>query len=108
MAINVNNYFGMDLNEAPKAVRSIKTFKGQLDSESKKINAGLKNAVNDAFAGSQTVAMASYIARINAALQNLYKFLDGNEDSFTVLFEKNKKSYQESDKTVQSGFNNIQ
>ena len=108
MAANVNNYFGMDLAEAPKAVRAIKTFKGQLDSESKKINSGLKGAVNDAFAGKQTAAMATYIARINEALQELYKFLDGNEDSFTVLFEKNKRSYEESDTTVQSGYNNIQ
>ena len=108
MAVNVNNYFGMDLTEAPKAVRSIKTFKSQLDTESKKINSGLKNAVNDAFAGSQTGAMAAYIVRINNALQELYKFLDGNEESFTVLFEKNKKSYQESDVIVQSGFNNME
>lgn len=104
---NVNNYFGMDLTEAPKAVNSIKTFKSQLDTESKKINSGLKNAVNNAFAGSQTTAMAEYIARINSALEGLYKFLDGNEDSFTVLYEKNKRSYEESDVTVQSGFNNL-
>ena len=99
---NVNNYFGMDLAEAPKAVNSIKTFKSQLDTESKKINSGLKNAVNNAFAGSQTTAMVEY-----SALEGLYKFLDGNEDSFTVLYEKNKRSYEESDVTVQSGFNNL-
>ena len=81
------NFMGMDPELAKVAMNKIKSKKNELDTESRNATSALRDKVNSAFAGSQTASMQGFIDRINAALERLYTYLDGNESNFAQKFE---------------------
>ena len=87
-------------------MEKIRTRKADLDTESKVASSALRDKVNSAFAGSQTASMQGFIDRINAALEKLYQYLDGNESNFAQKFEEVIKSYQTSDENVSQSYQN--
>lgn len=99
-----NTFKGMDPELAKQAMEKIVTKKGELDVESKSSSVSLKEKVHNAFAGTQTGAMDGYIERINAALENLYTYLDGNESNFAKTFNNVISSYEQSDENVTSSY----
>lgn len=96
----MNNMYGMDPELARQAMDKIKAKKSELDTESKSATSSLNDKVSNAFAGSQTGSMQGFIERINAALEKLYTYLDGNESNFATTFEKTIQSYEQSDENV--------
>ena len=52
--------------------------------------------------------MQGFIDRINAALEKLYTYLDGNESNFALTFEKTIQSYETSDENVSQTYANSQ
>lgn len=100
------NFMGMDPELAKVAMNKIKTKKSELDAESKSSSSALRDKVNNAFAGSQTASMQGFIDRINAALEKLYTYLDGNESNFAQKFEQIIQSYVTSDENVSQTYNN--
>ena len=100
------NFMGMDPELARSAMEKIRTKKADLDTESKAASSALRDKVNSAFAGSQTSSMQGFIDRINAALEKLYQYLDGNESNFAQKFEEVIKSYQTSDENVSQSYQN--
>lgn len=100
------NFMGMDPELARSAMEKIRTKKADLDTESKVASSALRDKVNSAFAGSQTASMQGFIDRINAALEKLYQYLDGNESNFAQKFEEVIKSYQTSDENVSQSYQN--
>lgn len=100
------NFMGMDPELAKVAMNKIKTKKSELDAESKNSSSALRDKVNNAFAGSQTASMQGFIDRINAALEKLYTYLDGNESNFAQKFEQIIQSYVTSDENVSQTYNN--
>ena len=100
----MENFLGMDPELAKVAMNKIKTKKSELDTESKNASSALRDKVNTAFAGEQTGSMQGYIDRINAALEKLYTFLDGNESNFAQKFEEVIQSYVTSDENVSQSY----
>ncbi len=100
-----DNYKGMDPALAKGAMEKIVSKKSELDIESKNASSSLKDKVNNAFAGSQTSSMQSFIDRINAALENLYSYLDGKDSNFAQLLEEAIQSYEVSDENVSQSYN---
>lgn len=99
------NFMGMDPELAKTAMEKIRAKKSELDTESKNASSSLRDKVNNAFAGSQTSSMQSFIDRINAALENLYAYLDGKESNFAQKFEEVIQSYVTSDENVSQTYN---
>lgn len=99
------NFMGMDPELAKVAMNKIKAKKQELDQESKGSSSSLRDKVNNAFAGSQTASMQGFIDRINAALEKLYSYLDGNESNFAQKFEEVIQSYITSDENVSQSYN---
>ena len=95
---------GMDPELAKQAMEKIKNKKAELDTESRSATAALTEKVSLAFAGTQTSSMQGFIDRINAALEKLYSFLDGNESNFAQAFEKTIQSYITSDENVSQSY----
>lgn len=100
------NFMGMDPELAKVAMNKIKAKKADLDTESKGASSALRDKVNNAFAGSQTASMQGFIDRINAALEKLYTYLDGNESNFAQKFEETIQSYVTSDENVSQSYDN--
>ena len=50
--------------------------------------------------------MQNFVERLNAALQNLYKYLDGAESNFASKFNEVITSYEVSDTNVSQSYNN--
>lgn len=100
------NFMGMDPELAKVAMNKIKAKKADLDTESKSASSSLRDKVNNAFAGSQTASMQGFIDRINAALEKLYTYLDGNESNFAQKFEETIQSYVTSDENVSQSYDN--
>lgn len=102
------NFMGMDPELAKVAMEKIRTKKSELDTESKAASSSLTEKVNSAFAGSQTASMQGFVERINAALENLYSYLDGKESNFAQKFEEVIQSYVKSDENVSQSYNNTE
>ena len=100
------DFQGMDPELAKQAMEKIKTKKAELDRESKSSSSSLRDKVNSTFAGTQTGSMQGFIDRINAALEKLYTYLDGNESNFAQKFNEVIQSYVESDENVSQSYNN--
>lgn len=100
------NFMGMDPELAKVAMEAIRTKKAELDKESKNASSALSEKVTAAFAGSQTGSMQGFIERINAALENLYSYLDGKESNFAQKFEEVIQSYVTSDENVNQSYQN--
>ena len=104
----MNNMYGMDPVLARQAMDKIKSMKSELDTESRNTTSVLREKVSNAFAGTQTGSMQGFIDRINAALEKLYTYLDGNESNFALTFEKTIQSYETSDENVSQTYANSQ
>ena len=100
------NFMGMDPELAKVTMNKIKSKKNELDTESRNATSALRDKVNSAFAGSQTASMQGFIDRINAALERLYTYLDGNESNFAQKFEEVIQSYVTSDENVSQTYTN--
>lgn len=98
------NFKGMDPELARKAMALISATKASLDAESAAATASLNEKLSDAFSGAQTVAMQGFVDQINGALQNLYKYLDGNDSNFAQKFNEIITSYEVSDANVASTY----
>ena len=101
-----SNFLGMDPELAKVAMNKIKTKKAELDTESKKASSSLRDKVNTAFAGTATNSMQEYINRINASLEGLYNYLDGNDSNFANKFNEYIQSYITSDENLNQSYTN--
>ena len=101
------NFKGMDPDLARNAMALISDKKVELDSESAASSSAISERIAGAFAGAQTEAMQNFVERLNAALQNLYKYLDGAESNFASKFNEVIKSYEDSDINVSQSYSNI-
>lgn len=98
------NFKGMDPELARRAMELIRTKKSELDSESSSATTAVSERITNAFAGAQTASMQGFVERINNALQNLYKYLDGNESNFAQKFNEVIQSYEVSDENVSKSY----
>ena len=101
-----SNFLGMDPELAKVAMNKIKTKKAELDNESKRASSALRDKVNTAFAGTATNSMHEYINRINASLEGLYNYLDGNDSNFANKFNEYIQSYITSDENLNQLYTN--
>ena len=101
-----NNFLGMDPELAKVAMNKIKNKKAELDTESKRASSALRDKVNNAFAGTATNSMQQYINRINASLEGLYNYLDGNDSNFANKFNEYIQSYITSDENLNQSYTN--
>lgn len=101
-----SNFKGMDPELAKKAMELIKDMKEDLDNEASKATSNINEKITGAFAGTQTEAMQGFVERLNVALQNLYKYLDGNESNFASKFNEVIASYETSDENVKKSYSN--
>ena len=101
-----NNFLGMDPELAKAAMEKIKNKKAELDTESKRASSALRDKVNNAFAGTATNSMQEYINRINASLEGLYNYLDGNDSNFANKFNEYIQSYITSDENLNQSYTN--
>ena len=101
-----SNFLGMDPELAKTAMNKIKTKKAELDTESKRASSALRDKVNNAFAGTATNSMQEYINRINASLEGLYNYLDGNDSNFANKFNEYIQSYITSDENLNQSYTN--
>ena len=99
-----SNFLGMDPELAKVAMNKIKTKKAELDNESKRASSALRDKVNTAFAGTATNSMQEYINRINASLERLYNYLDGNDSNFVNKFNEYIQSYITSDENLEQSY----
>lgn len=99
-----SNFLGMDPELAKTAMEKIVTKKSELDKESKEASSDLRDKVNSAFAGTATTTMQEYIDKINASLEILYGYLDGNESNFASKFNEFIQSYITSDENVSQSY----
>lgn len=95
---------GMDPDLAKVAMDLIVSKKAELDATSSSARDSIQSGINSAFSGEQVFSMQGFVERLNAALQNLYKYLDGESSSFAQTFNEIIASYQESDANVASGY----
>ena len=102
----MNGFKGMDPEKAKVAMAKIQEKKSKLDNESRAATASLNEKITKAFAGAQTQSMQGFVTRINDALQNLYKYLDGADSNFAQKFKEVIKSYEVSDQNVSSSYRN--
>lgn len=101
-----SNFLGMDPELAKVAMNKIKNKKAELDTESKRASSALRDKVNTAFAGTATNSMQQYINRINASLEGLYNYLDGNDSNFANKFNEYIQSYITSDENLNQLYTN--
>lgn len=101
---NVNNFKGMNPDEARKAMEMIQSYKRDLDRETSQAGTSINERLTTAFAGQQVAAMQGFVDRLNAALQNLYKYLDGADSNFAAKFNEIISSYETSDANVSSTY----
>ena len=101
-----SNFLGMDPELAKAAMEKIKNKKAELDTESKRASSALRDKVNTAFAGTATNSMQEYINRINASLEGLYNYLDGNDSNFANKFNEYIQSYITSDENLNQSYTN--
>ena len=99
-----SNFLGMDPELAKVAMNKIKTKKAELDNESKRASSALRDKVTTAFAGTTTNSMQEYINRINASLERLYNYLDGNDSNFANKFNEYIQSYITSDENLEQSY----
>ena len=64
----------------------------------------MRDKVNTAFAGTATSSMQEYINRINASLESLYNYLDGNDSNFANKFNEYIQSYITSDENLEQSY----
>ncbi len=100
------NMLGMDPEKAKTAMNKVKGMKSALQAESTKATTVLNEKVNAAFAGTQTSSMQGFISRINASLEKLYSYLDGNDSNFAKTFGEAITSYVTSDQNVSNSYAN--
>ena len=85
----------------------ISSKKAELDTESASATTSINEKITGAFAGAQTEAMQGFVERLNNALQNLYKYLDGADSNFASKFNDVITSYEVSDTNVSESYNSI-
>jgi len=96
---------GMETDGAKVVMQNMIAKKGELSAETSNANTSIQEQINSAFAGDQVFAMQGYVDRLNNALQELYKYIDGNESSFAQNLNEYIVSYETSDTNVAQGYN---